>query len=93
MLRLVALACGARADEVLDDGPHAGEVIIPTQPMESALYAFMTVVVHDSEELLQQGRVRADADAAAVGEEAVTYGPWRRPRACRDLIAECHECR
>jgi hypothetical protein len=33
VLRLVALACGARADEILDDGPHAGEVKIPTQPM------------------------------------------------------------
>jgi hypothetical protein len=56
MLRLVSLASCASPDEVLDQPTHVGEVEVTAETVQSALHAFMAVVVHSSHDLLQQRR-------------------------------------
>ena len=54
VVRLVALTCGAGADEILDHTAHGWEVEVPAEAMESPLHPFMAVVVRGSHHFEQQ---------------------------------------
>jgi hypothetical protein len=55
MVRLVALACGTGAYVVLDHSPEVGGVKVTAETVHSTLDAFVAVVVHGGDELVEEG--------------------------------------
>jgi hypothetical protein len=91
MLRLETLASGAGADEVLDYTAHIGEVEVAPEPVESALYPLVAIIMHRGHNLGQKGRGRWHVQPAGVGDQPVDDAPWRRARAGCQFIADGNE--
>jgi hypothetical protein len=53
VLRLVALACGACPDIILDRPAQVGRMEVAAQAVQGTLDAFMAVIMHCSEDFLE----------------------------------------
>lgn len=64
---------------------------VAAQAIESALDAFMVVIVDGGDHLLQEGRGRRDLEASLECDQAIDDGPWCHALPDIDLGPEGHQ--
>jgi len=76
----------ARVHGVLDVAAHVGEVEVALEAVERALHSFVSILMHDSEDLQKQRRGRQDVRPTIKRDQTVCDCPRRTACACCDLI-------
>ena len=91
VFRLVALAGRASLDVVLNHLAKVGVVEITTQPVKGALCAFMAIVVHCSEEFLEERGVGWDVEAPLECHQSISEGPRSHALIGDNFILDCNQ--
>ena len=91
VFRLVALAGRASLDVVLNHLAKVGRVEIMTRSVKGALDAFMAIVVHCSEEFLEERGAGRDVEAPLEHHQSISEGPRSHALIGDDFILDCNQ--